>query len=357
SQCAQAAPAWTLPLNRFDSYIVPSTITTTNRPDYRVLILSPKWSKAYDISTKTIIEQFARQGLKVNYTLFNYNKNKAQAKVIVDITEQQNYDLIFTAGSGSTTFISHYYAKGAVPVVSVCAKDPVPLGLVDANIGMSQTNIAYTSLNIDVSTQIAYFKGKFLRNLSRIAVIYDINNPSSVKTQVTPLRNYLKDSHDGITLTEIAVDLTKINDGLDPQMAQFIGGAQRPGDSVFLITGSTELFADIDRINDNAKKLAVLSVTPSHVTSGFYGVFMAIGVSFKTNAKLAADYGSRILRKQANTQTLPVGVVDTPDISINFGRNIDAQLKVPFKFFEDAVVIYDHNGEPVRLDGVAIEQL
>ncbi|PAJ75209.1 hypothetical protein CJF42_06045 [Pseudoalteromonas sp. NBT06-2] len=350
-QCMEESKEWSEPLTLFKNHIIPTAISTADDVGFKVLILSPKWSTAYDIATKTIIEQFASQGLNVSYTLLNYQQDKDQAKVIIDIAENLGVDLIFSVGSSTTAFMFDYYSTGKLPVVSVCSKDPVSLYQVDGKIGMSQSNIAYTSLNIDVSTQIDYFKEKFLIGLSRIAIIYDINNPSSIQTQVSPLINYLEHS-DNIELTLIEVDLNKVNDGLAPQMKKFIEGSQKPGDSIFLITGSTELFENIDRINKNAMALPVLSVTPSHVTSGLSSVLMAIGVSFKTNAKLAADYGARILQKKAIPQTLPIGIVDTPDISINFSRMPEnTSLKLPFKFFEDAVVIYNHKGEAVRIDG------
>jgi len=348
-RCIKSAGYWLDDLKQFEQYADPITWLSKGHSNFNVLILSPKWSSAYDESTSTLIEQFDRLGLKASFTLFNYQGNEKQAASMIETAERNNIDLIYSMGSSTTQFLTQYYSLGNIPVVSVCSKDPISMGQIDPLLGISNNNIAYTSLNINVSTQIAYFKQRFLSELARIAVIYDQNNTSSYVTQVKPLIEYLQKNDNEITLKLIKVDLEKSINTLEKDMAEFIRKSEKSGDSLFLITGSSELFAEIITINNNAVKIPVVSVTPSHVTSGDNSVFMAIGVSFQTNAKLAANYGYRVLIDKMSPGKLPVGVVSTPDISINFSRKLDKKLKVPFGFFEDAVVIYNYKGEPVRL--------
>ena len=349
--CQSASANWFDLINDFENYAAPVSLSRIKQYDFHILILSPKWSSAYDISTRTLIEYYNSLDLNVAFTLFNYQGNEEQARAMIKTAERNDIDLIYSMGSETTAFMSKYYHKGKLPVVTVCNKDPISIGQVKQKLGISQTNIAYTSLNLDVSTQVAYFKEKFLPDLKHIAVIYHKHNSSSIVTQVEPLKNYLKNSNDGITLDLIEIDFDKNLNLLDSAMAKFIQQSSQPSDSVFLITGSTKLFKNISRINNNSDEIPVLSVTPSHVKAGNNSVFMAIGVSFQTNAKLAADYGYRILVKGKSTKNLPVGVVLTPDIAINFSRKPTPELKVPFSFFEDAVVIYNHDGEQVRING------
>ena len=350
-RCIKSANYWLDDLKQFEQYADPITLLSKGHSNFNVLILSPKWSSAYDESTSTLIEHFNRLGLKASFTLFNYQGNEEQASSMIKTAERNNIDLIYSMGSSTTQFLTQYYSLGDIPVVSVCSKDPISMGQVDPLLGISNNNIAYTSLNINVSTQIAYFKQRFLSKLAHIAVIYDQNNTSSYVTQVKPLIEYLQKNDNQITLKLIKVDLEKSINTLEKDMNEFVRKSEKLGDSLFLITGSSELFAEIATINNNAAKIPVVSVTPSHVTSGESSVFMAIGVSFQTNAKLAANYGYRVLIDHMLPGKLPVGVVSTPDISINFRRKLDTRLKVPFGFFEDAVVIYNYKGQPVRLPG------
>jgi putative ABC transport system substrate-binding protein len=173
---------------------------------------------------------------------------------------------------------------------------------------------------------------------------------------VYPLRDYLLQNDEGIELELIEVDFERLNESLLAPMRRFAGKSSVTGDSAFLITGSTELFNAIEVINQNAGTLPVLSVTPSHVTAGENSALMALGVSFSTNAKLAAEYALQILAGTARPQEMPVGIITEPDISINFRRRLDDNLKVPFRFLEDAVDIYNHQGAPVRLAGKTVNR-
>ncbi len=360
--CDDADGSWTKALELENKTSLPVKVYLkqqsigSNGEKVSILMLSPKWSSAYDETSATIMEQFFSKGVAVEYILFNYQGDKERAVSMISLAEEKGVDLIFSIGSATTAFMTEFYAQGNIPVVSACSKDPVSIGQVDARLGVSQSNIAYTSLNISVETQISYLKEKFLTGLERIAVIYDRKNTSSIITQVNPLVDFLRSGQHGIELELIEVDFGYLDDSLYQPMKRVVDRSQTMGDTIFLITGSTEIFNIIDHINNFADQVPVLSVTPSHVRSGNKSVFVAIGVSFKTNAMLAADYAVRILEGSAETESLPVGLVSTPDISINFLRKPSNKLKVPFTFFEDSVFIYSYEGEAVRENGRMIVQ-
>ena len=118
--------------------------------------------------------------------------------------------------------------------------------------------------------------------------------------------------------------------------------------SILLITGSTTVFREIHTINEKAGRVPVVSMIPEIVTAGSDTAVVAIGISFESNAHLAAIYGIDIVRGRAKAGQIKVGIVSPPDISISFLKAREIGLRVPFSFFETATFIYDYEGQPVR---------
>lgn len=321
-------------------------------PQFNILVLSPKWSTAYDISTAEIARDFRNSGIKTNFTLFNYEGNEVEAEAMVEWAQLKQFDLIFSMGSKATDFVSRNYKDGAIPVVSACSKDPIAMGYVDPLLMKSQNNIAYTSLNISVDTQLAYIKSKFLSDLTDLAIIYDTNNTSSVVTQVKPFVE-LQAAYK-VKITEIGVDLKDPNHNLEGKMNAFVELEKSNQAKAFLVTGSSELYENVDLINAYAQNVPVLSVTPSHVEGGERSVFMAIGVSFESNARLAANYAKRILLHDGKAGDLPVGLVKAPDIAINLMRKPAEITSLPINFLEDALHIFNSQGEPMKVGGLIV---
>lgn len=356
-QCQSAAGDWQAGA---PGGVTPVTVALKVPPSetvpWKVLVLSPKQSAAYDESSWQILSDFQAKEHPAMFVLFNYAGNTSAAEFALSNAVKQGFDLVISMGSQTTDYISKHY-PGPLPVVTACSKDPIGLKQVSAITRKSGTHIAYTSLNIEVDTQVDYIKEKFIGDLERIAVLYDIGNVSSVQTQVQPLQDYLRDGP--VEVIPIAVNVTDNADQHDRQylhnnlyqpMQKVVASSKTVGDTMFLVTGSTELFDNISGINEAAGNIPVLSVTPSHVAAGEASVFMAIGVSFKNNAKLAADYAWRVLTGADQPGELPVGIVATPDISINF-MHAPVGIRVPFYFFENADFIYNHKGEAVRCNG------
>ncbi|MFL4999442.1 MAG: hypothetical protein ACJ8DY_03545, partial [Xanthobacteraceae bacterium] len=118
--------------------------------------------------------------------------------------------------------------------------------------------------------------------------------------------------------------------------------------SLFWVTGSTSVFLEIRTINENSDRVPVISVVPEIVRAGADTAVMAIGISFESNAHLAAIYGVDILQGRVKAGDLKVGVVSPPDIAISFLKAREIGLRVPFSFFESASFVYDYDGHPVR---------
>jgi putative ABC transport system substrate-binding protein len=87
---------------------------------------------------------------------------------------------------------------------------------------------------------------------------------------------------------------------------------------------------------------------PEIVTAGEDTAVLATGISFESNAHLAAVYGADILARRAKVGDLKVGIVSPPDIAISFLRARQINMNVPFSFFEAASFVYDYDGLPVR---------
>jgi putative ABC transport system substrate-binding protein len=139
-------------------------------------------------------------------------------------------------------------------------------------------------------------------------------------------------------LAKLVAEAVKVMRATDPTLAN----------SIFWITGSTAVFREIDTINANADRVAVISAVPEVVQRGDSSAALSIGISFESNAHLAAVYGADVLTGRVAVGDLKVGIVSPPDIAINFRRVRQIGLQMPFSFFEIASYLYDYQGKVIR---------
>ena len=92
----------------------------------------------------------------------------------------------------------------------------------------------------------------------------------------------------------------------------------------------------------------MLSVVPEVVTAGDDSAVMSIGISFESNAHLAALFAVDVLSGRRRAGDMEVGIVSPPDIAINFRKAREIGLEIPFSFFEGASFVYDYDGRAVR---------
>lgn len=341
-----------------DQFELVSKVKAAGSP-LKIMILFPKSSSAYDTATAQILTVFSEKELNARFTVIHFGGELEKGLQALEYAEKQKFDLIFSMGSQSTAFVfEHYQRKDGIPVVSICSKDPVLLGQIKDYDSGSGTNLALTSLDVPISSQMAYLR-QLKPGLNQIAVLYAKNNVSAVKTQVTPLREICERM--GIKIMDVVVEnqsqaraelaqkipevITEMK-AVDPNLEK----------SIFWITGSTSVFREIETINKASDRIPVLSAVPNVVRPGQQSAVLSIGVSFENNAQLAALYGFKILTRQARASDLAVGVVSPPDIAINFKKSREIGLRIPFSFFESASIIYDHNGVLVREKGQNIKQ-
>lgn len=322
-------------------------------PSQKVMVLYPRQSSAYDVAMTKLLQVFAQKDIDAEFTAINFGIDDARGKAALAAAERGRTSLIFSMGSESTAWLFANYRDGAIPVVTVCSKDPVDLGQAKDYESGSGTNFAFTSLNMPTEVQLAYIR-EMTPNLQNLAILVDGKNVSAMQTQAQPMGRLARKL--GIHVLDLVVQNP---DNAAQELRRLVSDAVRrmkatdPGlaNSVFWITGSTAVFREIEAINASADKVPVISAVPEVVQPGQTSAVLSIGISFESNAHLAAVYGAEILAGRARAGDLRVGIVSPPDIAINFNRARQIGMKVPFSFFEGASFIYDYSGRVVRNGG------
>ena len=324
--------------------------TELKAPLRRVLVLYPRPSSAYDIAITKLLSVFASKELNAQFAVINFGLDDTAGKRTLDFAQQNRFDLIFAMGSESTAWLYEHFRGGSIPVVSVCSKDPVLLGQMKDYENGSGNNFAFTSLNMVANAQLAYILN-LKPDLKNLAILVDSKNVSAVQTQADPIAEHAREKKVHVImgavknpekareeLVQIVADAVRTMRKTDPELIN----------SAFLITGSTSVFKEINVINKGAGRIPVLSMIPEIVAAGEDTAVLATGISFESNAHLAAIYGADILNDRAKAGQLKVGIVSPPDIAISFLKARQIGMVVPFSFFETASFIYDYDGQPVR---------
>ncbi len=318
-------------------------------PMHKVMVVYPRPSSAYDTAITKILDIFTEKNVNAEITVFNFRKDDARGKALLKRAEKEGYELIFSMGSESTAWLYKNYSGGKIPVVSVCSKDPVMLGQTAAYDQGTDTNFAFTSLNMPVAVQMSYVL-EFKPELRNFAILVDSQNVSAVETQAKPIAEFARQR--GLQVLELAIQDPK---NAKEELAELVKSAvatMRKSDptlsnSLFWITGSTSVFREIATINAHSDRVPVLSVVPEVVKGGSDSAVLSIGISFESNAHLAAIYGAEVLSGRQPGEMV-VGIVSPPDIAVNFRIAREIGLKIPFNFIESATYIYDYDGKVVR---------
>ena len=332
----------------------PVTLSLVESADdpFEIIALFSKKSSAYDTALNSMLTLFKGRGVEANVLVLNGENDTGLIKAAYRYAQSEQPDLILSFGSKATAWIHDHGGDSSVPVLSVTSKDPVLMGQVADYESGSGSHIAYTSLNIPTELQLSYLK-QFRPELKTIGILYAEKNSSAVVTQVEPLVEAAE--ADGIEIIHFNVrDQKNAQAELARMMPELIEQmqAQDPNNeqSLLWITGSTSVFNEIETINQHAGNTPVLSVVTNVTQPGANSAMMSIGVSFESNALMAAIFAERILNGEA-AGGLPVGVVTPPDIAINFSKAAESGVTVPFTFFESANFIYDAQGAQVRAYG------
>lgn len=317
---------------------------------YRIHVIYPRVSLAYDIAFSRMLSVFAASKVPAVFEVTNYNRDEQVAREALERARKGGASLIVSMGSDATDWMWSNYRDGELPVVSVCAKDPVLMGQAQGYAAGSGSNFAFTSLNMPIVTQIAHIRS-LLPKLENVAILVDAANTSAMRTQAEPLARSLAASGVGghIVAVEkgetLATDLEREIAGAMDKMRQTDPDLSS---SALWITGSTLLFSKMDVIDRAAGKLPILSAVTDIVGDMPGSALMAVGISFESNAHLAALTMLDILKGRTTPEQLPVGIVKHPDIAINFAKARERGLKIPFSMFESATRIHGYEGQVLR---------
>ena len=322
-------------------------------PKQKVFVAYTKRSSAYKIAISKMLEVFDQKKINAEFLLYNFGKKDDVGRKAIELAEQSGSRLIFSMGSAATAWLWKNYRGGKVPVVSVCSKDPVLLGQVADYEHGTGTNFAFTSLNMPINVQMAYVL-ELKPDLKNLGILVDAQNVSAVRTQAKPIADFARER--GIQILNLSVqdgskapeELTKL---VPKAVAKMKKNDPRLDNSLFWITGSTSIFREMKVINAHSDRVPVLSVVPEVVRAGDDSAVLSIGVSFESNAHLAAVYGAAVLKSPKNVGKMKVGIVSPPDIAINFRKAREIGMEVPFNFFESASFVYDYEGRLVRDNG------
>jgi putative ABC transport system substrate-binding protein len=322
-----------------------------------VLLLLPKPSAAYDVAVSKLLLIWHEKSAAPAVTVVFTHNMPAPTHAAMRSAQQQKTSLVLAVGSEATAFVHEHYRKGQLPLLSVCAKDPVLMKQVERYDIGSSTAMAYTSLNMPVDVQLRYLQ-MLSPQLQNIAIVVDRRNSSAWQTQTLPLEAAAQQA--GMRVHRVVVDGSE---PVGPQLRDAVPqavSAMRSSDSllrssVIWITGSTAVFKHMQLINELAEQVPVLSAVPELVTGGDDSAVASIGVSFEENAHLAALYALKILRGEQRAGDLPVGLVSPPEIAINFRRARQTGLQLPLSFFEKAATVYNSQANLVRWRGSRIK--
>jgi putative tryptophan/tyrosine transport system substrate-binding protein len=320
----------------------------------RILAIYPRPSSAYDIAITKILSVFEDKALDVDLSVINFGNDDKRGFEAIRQAHEGKFDLVLSMGSETTAWLWENYRGGRLPVVTVCSKDPVVLGQSPGYNRGSGTNFAFTSLNMPIDVQMAYVS-ELKPKLRNIAVLVDSRNISAIETQAKPVMDYARAR--GIRVLELAVQdpanaRVELERMVREATSQMTKNDPQLMDSIFWVTGSTSVFREIATVNANASRAAVVSVVPEIVRGGDDSAVLSIGISFESNAHVAALFATDVIRNKMKISELKVGLVTPPDIAISFRKLRDIGMTIPLSFFEAAGTIYDYDGRAVRIDGV-----
>jgi len=323
------------------------------KPEKKILVIISKQSSSYSFASSVLLEVLFHEDISVKITFINFNKEEERGKAAISYAEDENFDLIFTMGSESATFIYKNYNGGKIPVVTCTNKDPVLLGYIKDYENGSGSNIAFTSLNVPLDIQMNYLT-RLKPNLKNIGIMYDRTHNEVMATEVIPSKKEFAGL--GIKISDIALQGNyNAKEELSIQIPLAVEEMKKNDptleNSIFWMTSSTAVFSEMKTVTELTGNIPLIGSIPNIVTQGRHSAVLAIGIDRRNNAYLASLYAIKILRDKVKPGDLKVGIVSPPDVAVNFLVAKKIGLKIPFDFFESAAFIYDYQGKAVRSFG------
>ncbi len=71
-------------------------------PRYRVMVLYPRPSSAYDVAISKILGVFGERDIQAKFTVINFQRKDDSGQKALELAQRENVDLIYAMGSQST---------------------------------------------------------------------------------------------------------------------------------------------------------------------------------------------------------------------------------------------------------------
>ncbi|WP_367278130.1 ABC transporter substrate-binding protein [uncultured Photobacterium sp.] len=321
----------------------------------KILVIVSRKASSYDTALKTLLGVYSRELPQTQWLVKKLPSSPVGLTAMLIEAEEQ-VDLVYTVGSKATVAVHNIYQGGLLPVVSVNAKDPVQLGLIE-NYQGSGNNFAFTSLNLPADVNLSFMK-RFKPSLEQIGILYAKSNKSAYLTQYLPMKQLAEEA--GLTVVPIVVDESepsqRLNAAMQLSMAHLKKADPKLDNTLLWLTGSSSLLARVAEINRYSERLPLISAVPDVVRSSSDSALMSFGVSFVNNAHQAALYGLRILKAETMAGELPVGIIAPPDIAISFQQAKRIDQQIPFVLMEMASDVYGIDGKIIRSEGKPVRE-
>ena len=177
-----------------------------------ILFIYSKPSSAYDTAlTQIALSLYSNRQRRAIHVV----NHRLQPERVARLLQDPRYAVGFVAGSRATSALYPQADKLAFPLVSVTAKDPVLLGLVD-DYTPTGNRFVFTSLNLRTEVLVRYLQ-LLDPELKNIAILYGEQNRSARITQVEPLIR--EAGNHGITARALAISRDEVAGQLQQQIA------------------------------------------------------------------------------------------------------------------------------------------
>lgn len=265
----------------------------------------------------------AQNGISANFRYLNADGNLSELPKLAAKLADLNVDLIFACSTPAAK--AAIELTGNIPVVFTPVFDPVGAQLVKS---MELPGGKATGMSgmVTAEAKVAFIQ-RLLPKAKKIGVLYHEKDPNAL----LELGHFQKAAANNFDLTEFAIadpaDLSRLGEMLPPDL-----------DALFLPIGRIveENFATVVYYTDAIN----LPVIASHAPNVPSGALAALTASHHKLGAACADKAIKILAG-TNPNSIPVGIVEQPDILLNAFAAQNLDIELPAALLSEAKEIFE----------------
>jgi len=226
----------------------------------RVAVLTPVTHQSLEQIEKGFIETLQKSDKKrYEFTTFNANGNKTLMRAQVEEILQNNFDMIFTIGAGTTQMAKEISFKKQknIPIVFGAVARPIAQTLAPAS---DQSNITGVIEEVDYAKQLALLL-KLKPNVKRLLLVYDPGQNGGLEADKQTVEKLVQDrgiefkSLEVFNTNDIYSKISTACDGIDVVMTLKDNTVVSAIDSLVKVCaryGTTLLVTDLDSVDKGA---------------------------------------------------------------------------------------------------------